>query len=148
MNEVLLFVHIVAGMVWIGGGVLMTLLSMRMAKADAQTRMRFGQESGKLGALFGISALVVLLAGITMVLRDERWDFSQTWVWLALVLIAVSLLVGGAYYGRTGKRIGAALADGQSDEADRLTRQMSTVSAVDMVVLFAIVWLMVAKPGA
>ncbi len=88
------------------------------------------------------------MAGTGMVLINDTWTVSQTWIWLALVLFTTSILVGAGYFSRADKRILAALEAGHLEEADRVTRQMLMVSRADLVVLLAVVGLMVFKPGA
>jgi uncharacterized membrane protein len=148
LYEILLFVHIVGAAIWVGGGVTLLILGMRIGRtADVQMRLRYIKDTAFAGPLIGASAMVVLLAGIGMVLESDVIELSQLWVWLGLVLFAVSGITGGAYFGPTGKKIEKALSEGQVDEANRLTRQITNVSRFDVLLLLVIVGLMVFKPG-
>ncbi len=82
-----------------------------------------------------------------MVVINDAWSLSQTWIWLGLVLFTTSILVGAGYFSRADKRIAAAHEAGNLEEADRLTRQMLMVSSADLLVLLTVVALMVFKPG-
>ncbi len=149
MYEGLLFVHILAAMIWVGGGILLTLVTARAQRErDIAFRLRFTRVTAMVGPISGISAMVVLLAGVGMVLINDAWTVSQTWIWLALVLFTTSILVGAGYFSRADKRILAAHEAGNLEEADRLTRQMLIVSRADIALLLVIVELMVFKPGA
>ena len=149
LYELLLFVHIVAAMVWVGGGILLTILAVRVDRSeDMGFRLRFSRASAVIGPVAGTAAIVVLAMGVAMVVQNDAWSLSQTWIWLALVLFAISAFVGGGYFGRAGKRIDAALEANDVERANLLTRQMRRVSTVDLTVLLVVVWLMVAKPGA
>lgn len=149
MYETVQFVHILAAMTWVGGGIMLTALSARVERSnDDALRMQFARASSLAGPIAGTAAMVVLLAGSVMVAMSEAWKLSQTWIWLALVLFFVSMGIGAAYFGRTGRRIAAAVEAGDRAEADRLSRQMLRVSVLDLVVVITVVGLMVFKPGA
>jgi hypothetical protein len=83
------------------------------------------------------------------VLLEEWADFSQLWIWLSLVLVAASTIVG-IYSGSEGKRI-SRLADERGAEdggvRDRL-RRLLWLARLDMLILVVVLWLMVFKPGA
>jgi uncharacterized membrane protein len=73
----------------------------------------------------------------------------MTWIWLALVLFAVSFLLGVALFTPESKRIGNQIeAEGPESPAvqARISR-LIRLTRIDLVLLFAIVFLMVAKPG-
>ena len=148
LYEILLFFHIVAIATWVGGGIVLNVVGARaQATRDPQFRARFATTLGGVGPVIGGSALVALGTGIGMVLDSPVIEISQTWIWLALALFAVSAVVGGAYFGPASNKIVAALESGQVEEADRRARVFNTVSRLDLVTLLVIVWLMVAKPG-
>lgn len=150
LYNTLLLIHIVAAMIWVGGGIMLVVVGARIHRAaDPGMRLMFVRQSAVAGPMSGISALVLLGAGIGMVIENEAWTFSQLWIWLALVLLSVSLAVGASYYGRVGKRMEEALEAGEPGraEADRLIRQYLRVATADLVLLLVIVWDMVFKPG-
>jgi uncharacterized membrane protein len=98
--------------------------------------------------LIGPSSLVVIGLGIWLVLLEEWAAFSQLWIWLSLVLVAVST-AQGIYSGSESKRI-SRLADERGAEdgevRDRLSRLL-WLARLDMLILVAVLWLMVFKPG-
>jgi uncharacterized membrane protein len=148
LYESLLFVHIVAASVWVGGSIMLGFVSSRVqSTGDAQFRARFAKAAGIVGPVIGVSAAVVLAGGIWMVLESEVVELSQTWVWLGLALFALSVVVGAAYFGPASARIERALEGGEVEEADRLARQFNLVSRLDLLLLLVIVGLMVFKPG-
>lgn len=149
LYETLLFVHILAAMTWVGGGIMLTVISARVDRSpDAAMKLQFTRASAFAGPVAGAAAMVVLAVGIAMVLIHDHWRLAQTWVWLALVLFFVSMAIGAGYFGRVGKRIETAFTSGDEAEGDRLSRQMLLVSVVDVLVTLVILGLMVFKPGA
>ncbi len=148
LYETLLFVHIVAVAVWVGGSIMLGFISSRVERTgDAQYRARFATSAGVVGPIIGVSAALVLASGIWMVVESEAIELSQTWVWLGLALFGVSLVVGATYFARASDRIVKALEAGQVEEADRRSRTFNTVSRLDTLLLVVILGLMVFKPG-
>lgn len=75
LYEWLLFVHIVAVSVWVGGSIMLGFISNRIERTgDAQYRARFSKSAGIVGPIIGISAALVLASGIGMVLDNEAVD--------------------------------------------------------------------------
>src|SRR5215210_2785465 len=94
------------------------------------------------------SALVVIVLGFLLV-WDGPWELSMTWVWLSLLIYAVSFVVGLFVLTPEAKKIGNQIeAEGPASPAvqARIGRILN-ISRVDLVLLFAIVFLMVTKPG-
>jgi uncharacterized membrane protein len=148
LYEVLLFFHILAVAVWVGGSIMLGFISARVeGTGDAEYRARFAKSAGVVGPVIGVSAALVLASGIWMVLESEGIELSQTWVWLGLALFGVSLVVGATYFDRARNRIVAALESGQTEEADRRARQFNMVSGLHTLLLVVIIALMVFKPG-
>lgn len=148
LYEALLFVHILAVGVWVGGSIMLGFISNRVERTgDAQYRARFATSATVVGPIIGVSAGLVLASGIWMVLESEAIELAQTWVWLSLALFGVSIVVGAAYFGPASNRIVAALESGQSEEADRRAKQFDLVSRLDILLLIVIVGVMVFKPG-
>ena len=149
LYEVLLFVHILAVAVWVGGSIMLGLISARIQRTgDAAFRARFARAAGVVGPAIGISAALILASGAWMVVDSETIELSQLWVWLGLALFFLSAIVGALYFAPASERIVKALEAGQVQEADRRARTFNLVSRLDTLLLLVVVGLMVFKPGA
>lgn len=84
-----------------------------------------------------------------MVVQSPAWSFGQLWVWLALVLAGGVSLIGAAYYGPEQGRITWLAAERGADDSKVLRRRtrLQLVNHLEAVVMTAIVFLMVIKPG-
>jgi len=71
------------------------------------------------------------------------------WVWVSLILFAVSLVAGIGYFEPEGKRLAALLAseEGASAEVEQRIARTLLLSHLDFLLLVSIVFLMVTKPG-
>src|SRR5215213_4636602 len=102
LYEWLLFVHVLAAMVWVGGVlVLGACATVVLRSADASTIGRFVGILRRVGPIVLAPAPATVLAfGIWMVLKSETWSFDQLWVSLAFGLLIVAFAFGAAFQSR------------------------------------------------
>jgi uncharacterized membrane protein len=82
-----------------------------------------------------------------MVGDSAAWDLGQRWVRIALVLFAVAFLIGAVFQSRTAILAQRAVASSDYGEAARQLRRWSWGMGVILVLLLAIAWDMLFKPG-
>jgi uncharacterized membrane protein len=168
MYTTLKFVHVMAAIVWIGSGVALLTVTAGMIRArDYAGVVALGRQSEKLGTrLFAPSALVTLLAGIAMVLVGGL-SFTSTWIVIGFVGVAASIVFGAVLGERAQAQLLRALVPATGEGAstpraalgdtparpvvdaavDAARRRLLAVSCIDLAILTAVVWVMVAKPG-
>jgi uncharacterized membrane protein len=140
-------IHALAAVVWVGGAAMTSLYGIKMARAASrQERIAFTKQSQFGGIVFPIAALVVLGLGIWMVVDEPAWEFSQAWVSLGFLGVAVGAVLGSAFYGPQSRKLIAELEAGDP-AADRRGRLLGTVGLAETVLLFVVVWAMITKPG-
>lgn len=145
------FLHVVAAMVWVGGGVVLSLSAMRARTGDAHTLTDFARTLSYVGLRVMMPAvIVVLVTGVWMVLAGSEFKFSELWVLLGLGLFALAFLIGGVYLSRVGIQLERAAGPDSTSAttgvAALLDRWLIGYAAVLLVLLVA-VWDMVFKPG-
>ncbi len=93
--EFLLFVHIAAAMIWLGGAFTFQMYGAVVRRGgDPEELARFAGRAGVLGErMFVPASLVVVLAGVGLII-DGNWDWDQLWVIFALVTFAASFVTG------------------------------------------------------
>jgi uncharacterized membrane protein len=106
LYEWLLFLHILAAMVWIGGLAALSLFGVSVLRNhDREAVARFVGDLRVVGPmLLAPSSVLVVGLGIWMVADDEAWGFGQTWIWLALALVGTAVLVGAVFLSRYAGR--------------------------------------------
>lgn len=142
------FVHVVAAMAWLGGGLAMLVATSLVARdPDPAARLRFVSLMNALSLpLFVPSAMTVLVSGLAMC---WLWvGLAEAWLVLALAGIAVSICIGAGFIKPVGERIvERAALEGVSrtvvSDMDRLAR----IGRFDYALMLSIVALMVFKPG-
>jgi uncharacterized membrane protein len=145
----LLFGHIVAAMVWVGGGVVLAALAVATLRSGDDTAVaRFVGNLRVIGpAVLAPATVAVLGLGVWLVLDSAAWDFGQAWVLLALGLAAVAIAVGAGHQARTALSAQRAIDRADRAEARRQLVHWTWGYAIVVVALVAIAWDMVFKPG-
>lgn len=143
--EFLLFAHITAAVIWLGGAFTFQMYGLVVRRGgDPEEIARFAGRAGVLGErMFVPASLVVVLAGIGLMIEGS-WEWGQLWVLFALVTFAASFFTGLLVIAPLAKRIpvvGPTTPAGQS-----LIRRLFTILRVDLAFMYAIVFAMVVKP--
>jgi uncharacterized membrane protein len=148
--QLLLFVHLLAVVVWLGGAFVGTMIGVRLRKAgDTAAMASFCNAFANVaGPLFGGSGILVLLTGIGMVAKDDAFAFSDLWISIGFTLWLVSMVLGAAVVGRRWYLIGTALEqDGATlAEHEPAIRKAVAFTHVDVLVRVVAVFVMVWRP--
>jgi len=140
--ELLLFVHIVCVIVWLGTGTALALLAIYAERSDRELLGRIGPLGRALGPrVFAPAALGSLVFGILLV-RDGSWTFEPLWIKLGLGAFAFSFLLNVTVRAPLVRR----QAKGAVDPA-RVGRLLGRLARVELTVLYLAVADMVSKPS-
>jgi uncharacterized membrane protein len=144
------FGHILGAMIWIGGGLMLSLLGMRARQSEDPHFVReFVQTLSYVGLRVLMPAVIaVLVFGVWMMLAFLAWQFTQLWILLALGAFAIAFVIGAVYLSRIALALDKLTAmDFDLETArDLLNRWIVGYQIVLIVLIFA-VWDMVFKPG-
>jgi hypothetical protein len=147
--DVLLVIHLLAAMIWIGGALVGMLIGMFIAKGDdAGAMSKFCIAFASIaGPAFGGSSLLVVGTGIWMV-ADSSIEFSALWVSLSLAGWLVSMLMGATVVGMTWTKVGRQLQEPSATIAGTqpLISKAVRLTWIDLLIRVAVVVLMVTQP--
>jgi uncharacterized membrane protein len=150
MYELLLTIHVLAAVIWVGGGVAMHILGRRVLKRDDSDEIyKFSKEVNTVAMrLYAPTSLVLLVAGILLV-NEAGYEFSQLWITLAFIGWGFSFLVGVGYYGPQDKKLQALVAaDGPTAPGVVANvRQALMVNSIEISILLLVIVDMTTKPG-
>jgi uncharacterized membrane protein len=148
--QLLLFVHVVCAMIWVGGALYAQVLALRVRESDDPAELpRLARHVEFIGSrVFMPVAILLFLAGAAMTV--QAWSFGQAWIAISVALWIASALAGALYLAPRAKRVVALFEDeGPSSVAGRaVLDQMFLVSRLELGAFAIIVALMVFKPGA
>ena len=151
LRDWLLFVHIAAGMTWLGGVIFFQILGIRAARHPDPARSSDGARTLVWVAPRVIvpAAAVTLLAGIWMVLENSAWEFEMAWILIALVVVLGSLAMFFLYYLPASKQVIAIFDDqGPGPPLFEVWGRVVTVSRINVLLLIGVLGVMIFKPGA
>ncbi|MEO5884881.1 MAG: DUF2269 family protein [Candidatus Limnocylindrales bacterium] len=150
MYQVLLYIHIVCAIIWVGGAFYTQLLAIRVGRSDDPSDLpKLGRHIAFLGMrVFLPASILLFVAGLVMV--AQQWSFGQLWVSVAMALWIVSALTGALYLGPRTEKIAALFeAEGPASTAGRaLLARVFLVARLELVSFAVVLALMVFKPGA
>jgi len=150
MYLILLYLHIICAVIWVGGAFFSQLLALRVERStDPADLPKLGRNLEFLGLrVFLPASIVLFLAGVAMVL--QQWSFGQTWIALAMGLWLLSVIAGSIYIGPRTRKIAELFeAEGPTSTAARaLMSRIFLVSRLELLSFAVIIALMVFKPGA
>jgi uncharacterized membrane protein len=141
------FLHVVASVAWVGGGVVLFFLGLRAnAQKDEAATMRVIDQVVMLGPIWFIPAsLATLILGVILAFIGGLW--VHAWVILGLVGWAATFTTGNFVLKPTAEAMAKANAEGRTAEAQALGKKILEVSKFDYVMLFTVVADMVFRPG-
>jgi uncharacterized membrane protein len=149
--ELLLFGHLLFVAVWVGGDVMLQFLALRAIRAAGEHQIAFTRDVEWVGTrVLTPSALLVVAFGFGLISESQgAYELSQTWIWLGLAAFAASFVAGATFLGPEAGRLGA-LADergAEDPEVQRRMRRIFWISRIELIILIAVIFDMVVKPG-
>jgi uncharacterized membrane protein len=148
--ELWTFVHVVAVIVWLGGAVVAQVFGILAKRAaDPARSAAFGNDMAFIGPKIFLPASVLVLVSGVLLTEDGNWPWSEPFIVLGIIGWAAVSLVAFAYLTRAMGRVGARIAaEGPSPALGAEIGRLVLVARLLILVLFAIVFLMVVKPGS
>jgi len=144
----LMFGHVLAAMVWLGGTAVLGLLAAQtIRQKEPGSLARFAATIGFVGPRL-LAPATVLVAGLGagLVLDGREWQFGQFWIDLAIGLFAAVLVIGAGFQSRAAIGAQRAIADRDTDQAARQVRRWAWGALVILLLLVVITWDMTVKP--
>jgi uncharacterized membrane protein len=146
----LLFLHVLAAMVWLGGGIMLAVTAARALVRDSDPPA-VGRFTASLRAtapfVLAPATLAVLGLGVGLVVDTDAWDFGQLWVQLGVGLFAAAFVIGAAWESRTAIAASRAAERGDDGEARRQLRRWLEGYGLIVLLLVVATWDMTTKPG-
>jgi len=150
LYELLKFIHILGAIAWVGTSIEQQLVGMRAKRSgDPDRYARFVDEAEWVGLrIMTPAAVLVVIAGVAMVI-ESGWNFSDMWIGLGIGLFVLTSLNGMLLLNPQSKQLKALIAErGMTDAGvQEKARRVTLASQVDLLILIAVVWVMVVKPG-
>ena len=141
--------HVIAVVIWLGGGFLLQLLAVLARGAAEDTRVFVFRSAEWIGQRFFMgSAIVVLVTGFLM-LGDLPYDLGDGWILFGFIVIILSTITGAGFLGPESGRIGKLTGElgFYTPEVQPRYSRLLLVARIESLLLFLVIADMVAKPG-
>ena len=145
-----LSVHILAAVLWVGGGFTIQVLAWRVTRANDGPRLAgLTSDIEWMGTRVFVPASFVLVVFGFLLMNEGEWDY-QFWVVFAIAVWIASFLVGSGFLGPESGRLSKAVAEQgiDSPEAQSRLARIFLISRIELVFLLLVVLDMVLKPGS
>lgn len=141
------FAHVLAAVLWVGGGFAMILATVLMSRhAGAQAQMAVVRATVLMAPRLFIPISVFTLASGVALLFLAGWGW-QPFTLLGLAGVVFTAAFGALVIGPTFERALTQEQTAGPEAALPLVRRVQRLAAIDYSIQFAIVLLMVVKPG-
>jgi uncharacterized membrane protein len=143
------WVHVTGAVVWVGGGLTLTILAMRAERSsDPREMSTIARQAAFVGErVFAPVGMLVFLMGIAMVI-NLHWGWGTTWIVIGLVGYVITFLTGLLVLGPQAKRIGQLIESKgpEAPETQAAIQRILLLARIDVGVLLLVVADMILKP--
>lgn len=150
LYELLLLLHVVAAIVWVGAATTYIALELRTdLSGDVDREASHNDDAGWLAPRLFIPAGLATLGFGILAAIEGSWSFGSLWIIIGLSGFAVSFGIGMAYFEPQIKKLAEAVErDGVDDPGVRRTMSnLKTVGRIELAVLYVVVATMIIKPS-
>lgn len=148
MTDVLLWLHIVAGGVWIGTNVVQLVAPRLLADGGPLVKATWARTVVGFGTrIYTPVAIVLLLTGIELV-RSLDYSYGDTFVLIGIAVVIIGGVLGGVVFGPTGRSLADAVEAGDEEETERLDGKRRTFELVDTGLVLFTIYAMVVSLGS
>ena len=145
--KLVLFLHILTVVVGIGGVMLNGVYAAKARKAGGPAAGAIMQANFDVTMVAEKFIYAIPIFGIALVgMSDDAWAFSQTWVWLSLVLYVLAMGISHGVMIPNGKKMLAGPSG--PEEAEALGKKLAMGGMSLDLLAVVLIALMIWKPGA
>jgi hypothetical protein len=150
LYTLVLFIHISASFVWLGGGIVMEFLYQRIGNNATRQQLKdfFAMAAWLSPRLFAPAAILTLITGIAVVALSTKHHFSDFSVVYALVAVFAALALGAGGIGRITTRLEYMIDDPTVDQnaLSQDMRRLRLVSHLDLAILITVLFDVTTDP--
>ena len=144
-------IHVLAAIIWIGGGALLTILgAVAVRKNDPAEMAAVARQAAMVGEkLFAPAGLVVVAMGVSMMV-NTNWGWGKFWIVAGLIGYAITFVTGVAVLSPQAKKVTELVAQNGPEHPETVAavNRILLIARVDVSMLFLVVVDMVTKPFA
>ncbi len=148
--EFLLWVHLTAIAVWVGGGLILHVFALRARASNDPNAISFAfVNAGWIGQRFFTTASAIALVSGLLLVDEVGYSLGDAWISFGLLVLVASALVGALYLGPTAQKLGGVIEEQGADSPEFLAgnARLLTINRIELTLLFLVIAAMAIKPG-
>jgi uncharacterized membrane protein len=149
LYALLLFLHIVAAITWVGAATTYFMLELRTdLTGDIQREAEHNDDAEWLAPRLFIPASIGTLVFGALAAIEGNWDFGSLWIVIGLAGFGISFVIGVGYFEPEAKKLAAATERHGAAHPDVRSRiaSLKLVGRIELAILYVVVAAMVIKP--
>ncbi len=149
MNDLLLWIHIVAVAAWLGGNFTQLMVRPKMEAAGSSTAVAWHTASGQMAKVYySIAGVVILVSGVALVLNSDTYTFADPFVSIGFLAVILGAAGGIFYFAPLSRTAIKAFTDGSDSDIAAVDSRFNTGAIIDTLIVLGTIYVMVAKLGA
>jgi hypothetical protein len=149
LHDILLVIHILSVIVWLGAGIGATYIGPRLVAAGGTVALSWLRVSETMGPrVYGPASGLTLLSGIGLVLTTDAYSFGSLFVILGMSIWVLVAIGSGAIGGRQEKRALEAFEAGDEATGRDTLRKLNAWVIVEFALLLTVLVAMIFRWGA
>jgi len=149
VHDLLLFVHILAAAAWLGGNFTQLVVNPALERTGGTAAAAWMRQTVRMGVvLYTPAAVVALITGFWMVLREPAFEFEQFFVAFGIFTVIIGGVLGARVFGPMGRKAAELHESGDAQGAAAVQRKLTTWGYVDTALLVFTAFAMVSRLGA
>jgi uncharacterized membrane protein len=146
LRDLLLILHISGAGVWLGANVLQAVVPRMAAIHGTEAVAGWYRVAAKLGnRVYVPASLVILITGISLVLRDDAYGFGTRFVTVGFAMIVIGAVLGVVVFERTSKVAAEAIESGDDPRIRVAITKLGAFEALDTLLLLLTITAMVTR---
>ena len=149
MYDVVRFLHVLLGAIWIGGVMYAEALIATVGKEgkEAYTRQLIRTQTNA-GRIYPVIVPLIAVSAVYLII-DGGWEWGALWISISFAIWLLGMVMGITYFTPRAKRFEAQLAEaGVTDELHAEVRSLHMVARVEIIVLAVLLAMMIWQPGS
>jgi uncharacterized membrane protein len=150
MADLLLTIHVLAAVVWVGGSVMMLTLGYRLRRRDVETRVEYTRWTEWAAPRIVVPAAIAVIVAGPLLVDEIGYEFNAIWLHIGFLGWFLSFGLGVLFYPREGRRRERLIEQHGIQHASvaASVNRVLRVATVDTLIVVLVVIDMTTKPGA
>ena len=149
MIDLLLTIHVLAAVIWVGGSAMMLAMGYHLRRRDANTRVEFTRWTEWVAPRVLAPASLAVIIAVPLLVEEIGYEFNEPWLHIGFLGWFLSFVIGVAFYPREGRKRERLIEQHgiEHESVAASVNRVLTVATIDTLIIVLVVVDMTTKPG-